>query len=167
MYRIRESEFLGFDAMRNAAQCVGRVLRGKTDWGLMVFADKVCISDAASFESRVNPKTQRFARADKRAKLPRWINQYITETASNLSTDMALTLSKQFMRMISQNPNENQTGISLWTLADIEKAQAKQRELALQQEVDRRDAAMEVDDDDDYGDGGFDDEALGAIDLNV
>lgn len=28
--------------MRNAAQCVGRVLRGKTDWGLMVFADKVC-----------------------------------------------------------------------------------------------------------------------------
>ena len=44
-YRIRESEFLGFDAMRNAAQCVGRVLRGKTDWGLMIFADKVaCFS---------------------------------------------------------------------------------------------------------------------------
>lgn len=42
-YRIRESEFLGFDAMRNAAQCVGRVLRGKTDWGLMVFADKVTL----------------------------------------------------------------------------------------------------------------------------
>ncbi|KAM5535189.1 hypothetical protein V8D89_011125 [Ganoderma adspersum] len=148
-YRIRESEFLGFDAMRNAAQCVGRVLRGKTDWGLMVFADK------------------RFARADKRAKLPRWINQYITETASNLSTDMALTMSKQFMRMISQNPNENQTGISLWTLADIEKAQAKQRELALEQEADQRDAAMEVDEDDEYGNGGFDDDALGAIDLDV
>lgn len=43
-YRIRESEFLGFDAMRNAAQCVGRVLRGKTDWGLMIFADKVAQS---------------------------------------------------------------------------------------------------------------------------
>jgi DNA excision repair protein ERCC-2 len=42
-YRIRESEFLGFDAMRNAAQCVGRVLRGKTDWGLMVFADKLLL----------------------------------------------------------------------------------------------------------------------------
>ncbi|KAG1853728.1 hypothetical protein DFJ58DRAFT_906290 [Suillus subalutaceus] len=103
-YRIRESEFLGFDAMRNAAQCVGRVLRGKTDWGLMVFADK------------------RFARADKRAKLP--------SVASNLSTDMALTLSKLFMRTISQNPNENQTGVSLWTLEDIEKAQAKQKEQA-------------------------------------
>ena len=109
--------------------------------------------------------SQRFARADKRAKLPRWINQYITETASNLSTDMALTLSKQFMRMISQNPNENQTGISLWTLEDIEKAQAKQKELALAQEAEREDAAME--DEDEYGDGGIDDEALGAIDLDV
>ena len=87
---------------------------------------------APSFRARA---LQRFARADKRAKLPRWINQYITETASNLSTDMALTLSKQFMRMISQNPNENQTGISLWTLEDIERAQAKQRELAQLQQA--------------------------------
>lgn len=27
--------------MRHAAQCVGRVIRGKTDYGIMVFADKV------------------------------------------------------------------------------------------------------------------------------
>lgn len=33
---------------------------------------------------------QRFARADKRAKLPKWINQYIADTATNLSTDMAI-----------------------------------------------------------------------------
>ncbi|KAI8069763.1 uncharacterized protein B0P05DRAFT_550773 [Gilbertella persicaria] len=38
---IRENDFLTFDAMRHAAQCVGRVLRGKTDYGLMIFADKV------------------------------------------------------------------------------------------------------------------------------
>ena len=80
---------------------------------------------------------------------------------------MALTLSKQFMRMISQNPNENQTGISLWTLEDIEKAQAKQKELALQQAAEQRDAVMDLDDDEEYGDGGIDDEALGAIDLDV
>lgn len=30
--------------MRHAAQCVGRVLRGKTDYGLMIFADKVRLS---------------------------------------------------------------------------------------------------------------------------
>ncbi|KZP11988.1 DNA repair helicase [Athelia psychrophila] len=143
-YRIRESEFLGFDAMRNAAQCVGRVLRGKTDWGLMVFADK------------------RFARADKRAKLPRWINQYITETASNLSTDMALTLSKLFMRTISQNPNENQTGISLWTLEDVQKAQAKQKEL---QALEAEQGQEDDDEGDEYGDGGIDDNML--VDLNL
>ncbi|KAK0459722.1 uncharacterized protein EV420DRAFT_1537392 [Desarmillaria tabescens] len=146
-YRIRESEFLGFDAMRNAAQCVGRVLRGKTDWGLMVFADK------------------RFARADKRAKLPRWINQYITDTASNLSTDMALTLSKLFMRTISQNPNENQTGISLWTLADIEKAQAKQKADAMAMEVERQTNAM--DDEDEFGDGGISDRMLADFDMDA
>lgn len=104
---------------------------------------------------------QRFARADKRSKLPRWINQYITETASNLSTDMALTLSKLFMRSISQNPNENQTGVSLWTLEDIQKAQAKQKALALEAEQKARS------DDDEYGDGGLSDNALMDFDLDV
>jgi DNA excision repair protein ERCC-2 len=40
-YQIKESEFLTFDAMRTAAQCVGRVIRGKSDYGIMIFADKV------------------------------------------------------------------------------------------------------------------------------
>ncbi len=145
--------------MRNAAQCVGRVLRGKTDWGLMIFADKVRLLHFSRF--KYSTYAQRFARADKRAKLPRWINQYITETASNLSTDMAITLSKLFMRTISQNPNENQTGISLWTLEDIEKAQAKQKELALDME------RQQNDDGGDYGDGGLSDNALMDFDLDV
>lgn len=84
-------------------------------------------------------RRQRFSRADKRAKLPRWINQYITDTAANLSTDMAITLSKLFMRTISQNPNENQTGISLWTLDDVVKAQAKQKEMEANQAMDIED----------------------------
>jgi hypothetical protein len=45
-HRIRENDYLTFDAMRHAAQCVGRVLRGKTDWGLMIFADKVSSNNA-------------------------------------------------------------------------------------------------------------------------
>ncbi|RIA85174.1 hypothetical protein C1645_782436 [Glomus cerebriforme] len=104
-YRIRENDFLTFDAMRHAAQCVGRVLRGKTDYGLMIFADK------------------RFGRTDKRNKLPKWINQYITETATNLSTDMALVIAKKFLRSMAQ-PFDDQRGVSLWTLEDIV---AKQR----------------------------------------
>ena len=38
-FQIRENEFLTFDAMRQVSQCVGRVLRSKYDYGLMVFAD--------------------------------------------------------------------------------------------------------------------------------
>lgn len=114
-----------------------------------------------SHRSTADLSTKRFARADKRAKLPRWINQYITETASNLSTDMAITLSKLFMRTISQNPNENQTGVSLWTLEDVEKAQAKQKEMALEAEAERQR------DGDDYGDGGISDTALMDFDLDI
>jgi DNA excision repair protein ERCC-2 len=100
---------------------------------------------------------KRFARADKRSKLPRWINQYITETAASLSTDMALTLSKLFMRTISQAAPENATGISLWTLEDVARAQEKQRALALAQ-------AQAPPEDDEYDDGGIDDAMLEDFD---
>ncbi|KAI8070367.1 DNA repair helicase [Gongronella butleri] len=106
-HHVRENDFLTFDAMRHAAQCVGRVLRGKTDYGLMIFADK------------------RFARADKRAKLPKWINQYVTEASTNLSTDMAMDLSRKFLRSMAQPIESNQTGVSLWTVKDIEKNRQK------------------------------------------
>lgn len=37
-FQIRENDYLAFDAVRQAAQCVGRVIRSKADYGLMVFA---------------------------------------------------------------------------------------------------------------------------------
>nr|CAG8465117.1 15422_t:CDS:10 [Entrophospora candida] len=104
-YQIRENDFLTFDAMRHAAQCVGRVLRGKTDYGLMIFADK------------------RFGRADKRNKLPKWINQHITDIAINLSTDMALVIAKKFLRSMAQPFEHDKFGISLWSLKDLETKQ--------------------------------------------
>lgn len=108
-FRIKENDFLTFDAMRHAAQCVGRVLRGKSDYGLMVFADK------------------RFARADKRAKLPKWIAQYIEPVFSNLSTDMAIVESKRFMRTMGQPFPEGKNGVSLWDVEDIKRRQARER----------------------------------------
>lgn len=36
MFQIKESDFLAFDAIRQAAQCVGRVIRSKADYGMMV-----------------------------------------------------------------------------------------------------------------------------------
>lgn len=52
-FQIKESDFLTFDAMRHAAQCVGRVLRGKTDYGIMLFADKVSPTESSSIFHKV------------------------------------------------------------------------------------------------------------------
>lgn len=41
-YQIREGDFLTFDAMRTAAQCIGRVIRGKFfDYFLLTRKEKL------------------------------------------------------------------------------------------------------------------------------
>ncbi|XP_032819762.2 general transcription and DNA repair factor IIH helicase subunit XPD [Petromyzon marinus] len=102
-YQIRENDFLTFDAMRHAAQCVGRAIRGKTDYGVMVFADK------------------RYSRADKRGKLPRWIQEHITDANLNLTIDEALQVTKHFLRLMAQPfRREDQLGLSLLTLEQLQ-----------------------------------------------
>jgi hypothetical protein len=81
---VDEADFLTFDAIRQAAQCAGRVIRGKTDYGLVVFGDK------------------RYNRNDKRDKLPQWIRQFMTESCLNLSTDMAVHRARLFLREMAQ-----------------------------------------------------------------
>ncbi|KAL2823137.1 hypothetical protein BJX63DRAFT_376405 [Aspergillus granulosus] len=106
-YRIRENDFLSFDAMRHAAQCLGRVLRGKDDYGVMVLADR------------------RFQK--KRNQLPKWISQALLESETNLSTDMAVATAKNFLRTMAQPfKAKDQEGISTWSLADLEKHRQKQ-----------------------------------------
>jgi DNA excision repair protein ERCC-2 len=106
-YQIREGDFLTFDAMRTAAQCVGRVIRGKSDYGIMILAD------------------HRYNRVDKRDKLPPWILQYLTQGQLNLSTDAAVTMSSNFLREMSQPVSrEEQIGVSLWTIEDVKKQPA-------------------------------------------
>ncbi|XP_069769275.1 general transcription and DNA repair factor IIH helicase subunit XPD isoform X3 [Narcine bancroftii] len=102
-FQIRENDFLTFDAMRHAAQCVGRAIRGKTDYGLMIFADK------------------RYARADKRGKLPRWIQEHITDSNLNLTVDEAVQIAKHFLRRMAQPfRQEDQLGLSLLSLDQLE-----------------------------------------------
>ncbi|KKK14740.1 hypothetical protein ARAM_005453, partial [Aspergillus rambellii] len=106
-YRIRENDFLSFDAMRHAAQCLGRVLRGKDDYGVMVLADR------------------RFQK--KRNQLPKWISQAMLESETNLSTDMAVATAKNFLRTMAQPfKSKDQEGISTWSLADLERHCEKQ-----------------------------------------
>lgn len=56
-----------------AAQCVGRVIRSKSDYGLMIFADA------------------RYSRADKRSKLPPWILKHLDLAHLALNTDTAVS----------------------------------------------------------------------------
>ncbi|XP_012277537.1 TFIIH basal transcription factor complex helicase XPD subunit isoform X2 [Orussus abietinus] len=115
-FQIRENDFLTFDAMRHAAQCVGRAIRGKTDYGIMVFADK------------------RFSRSDKRSKLPKWIQEHLSDNLCNLSTEEAVQISKRWLRQMAQPfTRENQLGLSLLTREQLEKEEAGKIERDAQQ----------------------------------
>ncbi|CAK9826193.1 General transcription and DNA repair factor IIH helicase subunit XPD [Anthophora retusa] len=115
-FQIRENDFLTFDAMRHAAQCVGRAIRGKTDYGIMVFADK------------------RFSRIDKRSKLPKWIQEHLTDSLCNLSTEEAVQISKRWLRQMAQPfTRENQLGLSLLTREQLEKEEYGKIEQQAQQ----------------------------------
>nr|KAF6406694.1 ERCC excision repair 2, TFIIH core complex helicase subunit [Molossus molossus] len=109
-FQIREKDFLTFDAMRHAAQCVGRAIRGKTDYGLMVFADK------------------RYAGADKRGKLPRWIQEHLTDANLNLTVDEGVQVAKYFLRQMAQPfHREDQLGLSLLSLEQLESEETLRR----------------------------------------
>eukprot|EP00730_Choanoeca_flexa_P003137 TRINITY_DN11302_c0_g1_i3.p1 TRINITY_DN11302_c0_g1~~TRINITY_DN11302_c0_g1_i3.p1 ORF type:complete len:779 (+),score=155.49 TRINITY_DN11302_c0_g1_i3:1682-4018(+) len=105
-FQIKEGDFLTFDAMRHAAQCVGRAIRGKTDYGIMCFAD------------------QRFSRSDKRNKIPKWIQKYITEGHVNLSTEQAGIMAKRFLREMAQ-PFSNTPGLSLLSIQELQSTTRK------------------------------------------
>lgn len=83
-FQIREADFLTFDAMRQTAQCIGRVIRSKTDYGIVILADA------------------RFARNDKRSKLPGWVLQFMQSAHLNLSTDAAIGVLRTFLRQMAQ-----------------------------------------------------------------
>ena len=87
-YQIREQDFLVFDALRQAAQCVGRVIRSKDDYGIVILADF------------------RYNKQDKRSKLPKWIQQFMRdsslESSLNLSTDVAIDAMKRFLKDTGQ-----------------------------------------------------------------
>ncbi|XP_046401434.1 general transcription and DNA repair factor IIH helicase subunit XPD [Ischnura elegans] len=108
-FQIRENDFLTFDAMRHAAQCVGRALRGKTDYGIMIFADK------------------RFSRADKRTKLPKWIQEHLKDSLCNLSTEECVQIAKRWLRQMAQPfTRDDQLGVSLLTPEQLMQKAAKE-----------------------------------------
>ncbi|EPY28529.1 DNA excision repair protein ERCC-2 [Strigomonas culicis] len=100
---ISESEFRNFDAMRQASQCIGRVLRNKTDYGMMLLVDR------------------RFGLNDKRKKLPAWIQQNLKEN-TNLSVDAAITVCRSFFREMAQPwAHEKDLGTTLLSKKTLQK----------------------------------------------
>lgn len=83
---IREGDYLSFDAMRQTAQCAGRVIRNKNDYGVIVFADK------------------RYVRADKKNKLPQWILELMPESQVDLDAQAALGVIRMYVRKMAQPP---------------------------------------------------------------
>ena len=98
-YGIKESDFLIFDAMRQCAQCVGRVIRKKNDYGLMIFADKVLFLD----DHIIMRFLKRYCHADKRDKLPKWIRKYIESGNINITTDQAIYKARNFFKELGQD----------------------------------------------------------------
>lgn len=130
-YQIRENDYLSFDAMRHAAQCLGRVLRGKDDYGIMVLADR------------------RFSR--KKNQLPKWIAQALNDSDTNLSTDMALATAKKFLRSLAQPTNpKDQEGVSVWNLEQLIEYQKlhEHKEVETIAQAQPVNDFMEIDDDD-------------------
>lgn len=101
-FQIKENDYLAFDAVRQAAQCVGRVIRSKADYGLMVFADK------------------RYQRADKRDKLPKWITSHLLDSHINLSSDMLVVSAREFMRAMAQPYDKMAIGRSLLSKDNVD-----------------------------------------------
>jgi len=100
-HQIREQDFLNFDALRQTSQCVGRVIRSKIDYGLMIFADA------------------RYNRHDKRSKLPKWILQFLGDGQLNLSTDSAIGQVKHFLRVMAQPVDQKSLKEVLLTVEEV------------------------------------------------
>ena len=100
--KITQSYYLTFDALRQTSQCVGRVVRSKTDYGLVLFAD-----------ARYNSK-------DKRDKLPKWVSKFLDPSHLNLTTDNAVALSRQFLSKSSQPLTKEELENALLTQEQIE-----------------------------------------------
>lgn len=79
------------------------IFSGKTDYGIMIFGDK------------------RFSRQDKRSRLPKWIQEHLTDSYCNLSTEEAMQTARRWLRQMAQPfSREDQLGISLLTLPQLE-----------------------------------------------
>merc|ERR1711970_1412180 len=82
---IVESDWLLFDAARHAAQCLGRAIRGKDDYAMLVLADK------------------RFSRSDRMNKMPRWLVERLEASTKDMSIDECVREARHHMKAMGED----------------------------------------------------------------
>ncbi len=64
---------------------------------------------------------KRFSRQDKRSKLPKWIQEHLTDNYCNLSTEEAMQIARRWLRHMAQPfTREDQLGVSLLTIQQLQ-----------------------------------------------
>lgn len=77
---------------------------------------------------------KRFSRQDKRSKLPKWIQEHLTDNYCNLSTEESMQIARRWLRQMAQPfTREDQLGVSLLTIQQLqamekEKLEREERE---------------------------------------
>jgi len=139
-YFIKDNDFLTFDALRQSAQCIGRIIRSKTDYGIVILADI------------------RYNRNDKRSKFPPWILHFLKETGLNISTDIAIDQIKTFLKHVGQPMEDSALKTILLDEKQIEELNRKKQfsfggvvqtprnEQRIKEEPGTDTAAMDIDD---------------------
>lgn len=77
---ITKSRYLAFDAMRSTAQCIGRVIRNKRDYGVMVMADDRFRQDRTAEQN-----------------LPLWIARALPRERNGVASDVAVDEIRRFL----------------------------------------------------------------------
>ncbi|ELP88051.1 DNA repair helicase rad3/xp-D, putative [Entamoeba invadens IP1] len=113
---IAKEDYFVFDAMRAANQCVGRCLRGKMDYAVVIYADKrYKFNDAKILNT-----------------MPQWIIDALMKQNADLSADQSVVIAKDFLMKMSFSfdsdfPLEDMVGKTLWTEKDVLNEQMKQQ----------------------------------------
>lgn len=81
---INTSQFFIFDAMRAASQCVGRLLRSKKDYGLVIYCDN------------------RFGNERALSLFPKWVRAFLEKETTNISYDYIADISTEFFTRMGQ-----------------------------------------------------------------
>ncbi|KAL7720166.1 DNA repair helicase rad3/xp-D [Entamoeba marina] len=111
---IQKEDFFVFDAMRAANQCVGRCIRGKDDYSVVIYADK------------------RFKYTDEKVKnaMPQWIMDALDKKNTDMSADQCVTMAREFLMQMSSNfdcdiATDEMIGKTLWRCEDVKKEISK------------------------------------------